>query len=159
MLTAWALTYNLMAVILLVAVSSTTSTIDVEDSAWAIIIAALFFLFGVPGARYLWHAPVYRGLMADGAFSFGAFFFAFLLHIVFAGWSFVAPQFGQDDLGFGAAHAGLLPAIDLAKDADGSTERTVVAAAYFIGAFFWLTVTLVSVLFLGRVYRFVRGRA
>jgi hypothetical protein len=119
-MTVAALTYNLLAVVISVIIA------DVGGIASSIIFAIIFAIVGVPGAWFIWYMSLYHAMMHDGATSFAAFFFSFIIHIVFAGYSTIAPPFGGPSA---HAHAGLLSGIDIL---DGGGGNKIAGAAFII---------------------------
>jgi secretory carrier-associated membrane protein len=156
--TVFALLYNLAGVAIAVC------SIRVINAATAVIIAIIFALCGIPGSKLLWHSPIYRGLMHDRALSLGAFFFGFLIHIVFCSWSAVSPfSIGDAEsdviFGFGIAHVGILPGIQFIKDRRFGFGYLLVGIVYFSGAFIWGSLACMSMWYMTKVYALVRGRA
>ncbi|GAB4818422.1 hypothetical protein N2152v2_005468 [Parachlorella kessleri] len=109
--------------------------------------AALYLVGGAPGALFLWFKGLYRASISDGAFGYAFFFAFFLAHLIFAGWSAVAPPVLNS-----WSHTGFWAAKDIMPQNHG------VGTIYYIGSGLWALEWLWSMYTLKAVYSGFRGK-
>ncbi|KAL6781260.1 hypothetical protein ACKKBG_A10420 [Auxenochlorella protothecoides x Auxenochlorella symbiontica] len=113
----------------------------------AFLWGGLYMLGGVPLAWFLWYRRVYSAAMKDSAFQYGLFFAMYMAHLIFVGWSVVAPPILNS-----SSHTGFWEAINVISD------NTGVGVMYFIGAALWAVEFLWSFWVLKLVYSCFRGQ-
>jgi hypothetical protein len=107
------------------------------------------YLMGIPGGWWLWYGRLYQGAIKDSAFAYGTFFLTFIpAHLVFVGWSAIAPPILNSD-----SHTGFWVAISSVFG-----DNTGVGIIYFIGAGLWALEFVWSFWTLKRVYSAFRGQ-
>lgn len=106
----------------------------------------LYLIGGVPGAWFLWYRRLYSAGMRDSAFQYTVFFAFFMAHLIFVGWSAIAPPILNS-----LSHTGFWEAINVIGD------NTGVGVVYFIGAALWSIEFLWSFWVVKMVYSVFRG--
>lgn len=110
---------------------------------------ALYLLGGVPLGWYLWYGRLYNAAIKDSAFGYGLFFLFFTTcHLIFTGWSAIAPPILND-----WSHTGFWVTLQKVMG-----ENTGLSVIYFIGAALWSLEFLWSFWALKRVYGAFRGK-
>ncbi|GAB4814635.1 hypothetical protein N2152v2_001681 [Parachlorella kessleri] len=117
------------------------------DNLSAFLWAAIYALGGIPGAFILWYMRVYNAAIKDSAFGYAIFFAGFMAHLVFVGWSAIAPPILNS-----WSHTGYWSAIRVIS------QNTGAGVIYFIGAALWSLEFVWSFWTLKVVYSAFRGK-
>ncbi|KDD76807.1 secretory carrier membrane protein [Helicosporidium sp. ATCC 50920] len=108
--------------------------------------AAIYGLGGIPLAWLLWYKSLYRASISDSALSYGLFFAFYMAHLIFTGWSAIAPPILNSK-----SHCGVWSGIQMISG------NTGVGVMYFIAAGLWCLEFIWSFWVLKMVYASFRG--
>lgn len=117
------------------------------DNLSSFLWAAIWAVGGVPGAFVLWYMRLYNAAIKDSALSYALFFMFFMAHMVFVGWSAIAPPILNS-----WSHTGFWSATSVIG------KNTGAGVIYFIGAGLWSIEFLWSFWTLKDVYANFRGQ-
>jgi secretory carrier-associated membrane protein len=110
---------------------------------------ALYLLGGVPLGWFLWYGRLYNAAIKDSAFGYGLFFLFFsTAHLVFTGWSAIAPPILN-----AKSHTGFWITIQSVY-----SDNKGLGVVYFIGSALWAIEFLWSFWTLKKVYGAFRGQ-
>ncbi|CAA7020380.1 unnamed protein product [Microthlaspi erraticum] len=110
-------------------------------------LAVIYALLGCPISYVLWYRPLYRAMTTNSAFSFGGFFFFYLIHIGFCIFAAIAPPI----VFRGQSLTGVLAAIDVIS------ASLLAGIFYFIGVGLFCLESLLSLWVLQKIYIYFRG--
>jgi len=113
----------------------------------ALLMAAIYFFAGIPGAWVLWYMRLYGAAIRDAALGYAAFFTFFLAHFVFCVWSCVGPPFAS-----GWSHTGLIVGVS------ALSTNVFSGVVYIIGGVLWGVESLWSLWAARAVYAAFRGQ-
>jgi secretory carrier-associated membrane protein len=136
------LTYNLVGV----AAMFFAHKMDVKKFP-ALLMAAIYFFAGIPGAWVLWYMRLYGAAIKDRALSYAAFFIFFAAHLVFCAWSAVGPPFASGD-----SHTGIIVGVS------HLSSNVFSGVVYLIGGVLWGLESLWSLWAARAVYAAFRGQ-